>query len=200
MSLSQTVLTLFAIAVLLLLAGLIIVPVNFDVGVRLAGTGMLALALWLLRFDIARHTVKKTGLTRFMAVCLLSGYVWLGIGGILSITFGGVTAGFQYDAILHTMYVGFVMAMIFAHAPIIFPAVLGKAVPYHPIFYSHLIALHLSLMLRVVGDLTLWLPARQWGGLLNAVAILLFVFNTVRAIRSGMTASTTPGTQLQEAT
>lgn len=198
--LSRTVLTLFTMAAGLLLAGLLVSLFNFDFGVKLAGVGTLALALWLLRFDIARHTIKKSGLTRFMAVCLLSGYVWLGFGGLLGLAFGGVTAGFQYDAILHAIYVGFVMAMIFAHAPIIFPAVLGKAVPYHPIFYSHLIVLHLSLILRVVGDLTLWLPGRQWGGLLNAVAILLFVVNTVLAIRRGMAASPTPGATLQEVT
>jgi hypothetical protein len=87
---------------------------------------MLALALWLLRYDIARYTVRKTGLTRFIAVCLLSGYIWLGLSGLLALRFGGVTAGFQYDALLHTLFVGFVISMIFGHAPIIFPAVLGK--------------------------------------------------------------------------
>lgn len=198
--LSRPVLWLFTIAVGLLLAGLVVSLLYFDSGVKLVGVGMLALALWLLRFDIVRYTIKKAGLTRFMAACLVIGYIWLALGGLLGPSFGGVTAGFQYDAILHAMYVGFVMSMIFAHAPIIFPAVLGKAVPYHPIFYSHLIVLHLSLILRVVGDLTLWLPGRQWGGLLNAVAILLFVFNTMLAIRRGMAASPTSSATLQEAT
>ena len=84
---------------------------------------------------------------------------------------------------LHAIFVGFVFSMIFAHAPIIFPAVLGRPINFYPIFYSHLILLQLSLLLRVAGDLILWLPGRQWGGLLNAVAILLFMVNTVRAMR-----------------
>lgn len=50
------------------------------------------------------------------------------------------------------------------------------------IFYSHLVLLHLSLLLRVGGDLAIWLPARQWGGLLNVIALLLFLANTGRAI------------------
>jgi len=37
---------------------------------------------------------------------------------------------------------------------------------------------------RVAGDLLVWLPARQWGGLFNVIALLLFLFNTVKAVRS----------------
>jgi hypothetical protein len=180
--LSGNVQRVFLLAVGMFLVGLVITLFNFDLGVRLAGAGMIALALWLLRYDIARHTVRKTGLTRFMAVCLLSGYIWLGLSGLLALSFGGVTAGFQYDALLHTLFVGFVIAMIFGHAPIIFPAVLGKPINFSPLFYSHLVLLHLSLLLRVGGDLAIWLPARQWGGLLNVIALLLFLANTGRAI------------------
>ncbi len=180
--LSGQVQQLFLFAVGLFLLGLIVALFNFDFGVRLAGVGLVALAVWLLRYDIARYTVRKTGLTRFIAVCLLTGYIWLGVGGLLAVFFGGVTAGLPYDAMLHAVFVGFVMSMIFGHAPIIFPAVLGKPVNFSSIFYSHLVLLHLSLLWRVIGDLTIWLPARQWGGLLNVVAILLFIVNTVRAV------------------
>jgi len=150
---------------------------------------MAALALWLLRYDVARRTVRKPGLTRFIAICLLAGYGWLAVGGILVGYFGGVTAGFHYDAILHAVFVGFVMSMIFGHAPIIFPAITGKAIPFRSAFYLHLALLHLSLLLRVAADLAVWLPARQWGGLLNVVAVLLFLLNTVLAIRQAMAAS-----------
>ncbi len=180
--LTRNVQTLLLIAVGLFLTGLVVSLLAYSPGVRLTGLGMLATALWLLRYDIARHTVRKTGLSRFMAVCMLVGYGWLGIGGIFAMIYGGVIAGPQYDAIQHAVFVGFVISMIFAHAPVIFPAVLGKPVPFHPIFYSHLALLHISLILRVVGDLMLSMPLRQWGGLLNAVAILLFLANTVGAI------------------
>jgi hypothetical protein len=180
--LSGYVQRIFLLAVTLFLVGLVITLFDFNLGVRLAGAGMIALALWLLRYDIARYTVRKTGLTRFIAVCLLSGYIWLGLSGLLALRFGGVTAGFQYDALLHTFFVGFVISMIFGHAPIIFPAVLGKSFTFQPVFYSHLVLLHLSLLLRVAGDLIGWLPARQWGGLLNVIALLLFLANTGRAV------------------
>jgi hypothetical protein len=180
--LSGTVRILFLVAGGLFVAGLLASTVAFEVGMRLTGAGMLALALWLLRHDIARHTVYKTGLTRFVAICLLSGYVWLGVGGVLGLLLGGAMAGPTYDAILHAIFLGFAFPMIFGHAPIIFPAVLRRPLPFQTLFYAPLILLHLSLLLRVVGDLALWMDGRQWGGLLNVVAILFFLANTARAI------------------
>lgn len=144
-------------------------------GVRILGLGMIGFALWLARFDIARRTVKMPGLPKFIATCLLVGYAWLGLGGVLMMMYGAVPAGFLYDAMLHTIFVGFVFAMIFGHAPIIFPAVLRLPVRYTPAMYGPLILLNLSLILRVLGDV-LTLPSwRLWGGLLNALAILIFI-------------------------
>ena len=63
------------------------------------------------------------------------------------------SAGPTYDAMLHTIFLGFVFSMIFAHAPIILPTITGLALPFQNIFYLHAALLHLSLMLRVAGDL-----------------------------------------------
>ncbi len=167
----------FLAAIALFVAGLLLSEAAFDMGARLSGLGLLVLAFWLLRYDIARRALQRAGLTRFVAVSLLSGYLWLGVAGLLGLRFGGLAAGLHYDAWLHAIFLGFVFAMIFGHAPIIFPAVLGVPVPFRPAFYSHLALLHLSLALRVVGDMTAWWPGRQWGGLLNVVAVLLFLGN-----------------------
>lgn len=75
--------------------------------------------------------------------------------------------------------------MIFGHAPIIFPAVLQRPVPYRPRFYSHLITLQLSLLLRVAGDLLLWPEVRRWGGLLNVLVVLLFLANIALSVWQG---------------
>ncbi len=154
-------------------------------GLRIAGVGLLALALWLWRYDIARRTVRQSGLTRFIAVCLLAGYFWLAVGGLVRLVDPDISSAYTYDAMLHTVFLGFVMSMIFGHAPIILPAVLGRAMPYQPSFYAHLILLHLSLALRIIGDLGASLSLWQWGGLLNVIAVLLFLFATGRAIRVG---------------
>ena len=155
-------------------------------GVRALGVGLIALTAWLARHDVARRTVHQRGLTRFMAVSLLGGYAWLGVGGAIAAVTGAAIPGVLYDALLHAVFVGFVISMVFAHAPIIFPAVLGVPLPYHPSFYVHVGVLHLSLIARVVGDLVDVLGRwRGWGGLLNAVALMLFMLNTGRSMALG---------------
>jgi hypothetical protein len=185
----------YLLAVGVFLAGLALSLMFIVRGLRLAGVGMLGLAWWLLRYDLARRTVLQTGVTRFIAVCLLSGYVWLGIGGVLSWRFGGVLAGPYRDALLHAVFVGFVLSMILGHAPIIFPAVLGKTVTYHPIFYAPLIVLHLSLLLRVTGDLVGWVIGLQWGGLLNVGAILLFLAIMAQVVMQARRTTVSPSSR-----
>ena len=177
---------LFIIIVTFLQIGIIITIPDIRIGVRWSGFWMVALALWSIRNDIAWRNLKhKLPLTRYIAFCLAPGFIWLGISGILSMRFGAQASGSYYDAILHTVFVGFVLSMIFGHAPIIFPAILGVPINFRPAFYIHLILLHLSLILRVTGDLARWWPGRLWGGLLNEIAVLLFLGMTVLSIRKG---------------
>jgi hypothetical protein len=160
--LSQMARRSFVIVVSLFLTGLIISLVTFDAGMRLAGLAALGLGLWLLRFDIARRTIRKEGLTRFIAACLLPGYLWLMVGGLLWLIFGGSTsAGLNYDAMYHSLFLGFTLSMIFGHAPIILPALMGIPTPYSRLFYGHLALLHLSLVLRIAGDLFVWHGVRR---------------------------------------
>ncbi|MEW5938796.1 MAG: hypothetical protein AB1750_03985 [Chloroflexota bacterium] len=181
---------IFAALTLMLIAGVINTLADIQVGVRLSGAGMLALAVWSLPNDIAwRNLRHKLPLTRYIAWCLSLGFVWLGIGGALSLVLGAQAAGPRYDALLHAVFVGFVISMIFGHAPIIFPAILGIPINFQPAFYIQLILLHLSLALRVVSDLALWEVGRQWGGLLNEVAILLFLAMTVLSVKKSMQAT-----------
>ena len=183
LQLSARIISAFVVCVGVFLAGAAAATVSYGLGVRIAGVGMMLLAVWLLRYDIASRRIKVGGQARYIAFSLLSGYVWLAVGGLLAIRYGGLTAGPMYDAMLHTIFLGFVFTMIFAHAPIIFPAVLRRSFLYTPRLYSHLILLHITLVLRVAGDLFLWTPGRMWGGLLNAVVLLLFLGNTLTSLR-----------------
>jgi hypothetical protein len=181
-------------------AGLAITLVAQDPGTRMSGLGLLGMTAWLLRYDIARRTVRKAGLPRYAAISLLSGYFWLGLAGLLSLVYGAVAAGPRYDAVLHSIFLGFVFSMIFAHAPIIFPAVLNLPVKFHPVFYVHLALLHLSLLMRIGGDFVGIYPARLWGGLLNGVALLIFIGVTAGVVvRSGIQKSANNG-QSQKST
>lgn len=176
----------FLLLVGTMVSGLLVMASSFDWGVRVLGAGMFGFAWWLGSYDIATRTVRQTGLTRFIALCLLSGYVWLGLSGIFALAFGGVSAGPHYDAMLHTFFLGFVFGMIFGHAPIIFPAVLGAPMTYRSFFYAHLILLQVTLIIRICGDAMGWPLGRQVGGLLNAITILLFLANTVSALLTPM--------------
>lgn len=176
----------------------------------ISGVGLIVLALWLITFDLARRTVRTTGLTRFVAVCLLAGYGWLIVAGLIEIagvllaSSGGavpvhwtartISAGVTYDALLHAVFLGFVFSMIFGHAPIIFPAVLNIRMVYHVRFYGHLLLLHLSVALRIGADLAGAAELRHWAGLLNVLAILLFIANNLMAIRlpGKLNAATSP--------
>ena len=154
-------------------------------GPRLFGVALLVLAAWLLRNDIARRTVKQQGLTRFIAVCLLSGYFWLALGGAVIAAAGLAPGSAAYDAALHALLLGFVFAMVFGHAPIIFPAVLRVAVPYHPFFYAPLLLLHASLALRLAGDAGGWFDLKRWGALMSALALVAFIASTATAVLRG---------------
>jgi hypothetical protein len=175
LSLSRGVLGAFVIIAAILLVGILVLLWLPDIGTRLAGLAMVAMGIWLLRYDITRRTVRKPGLPRYTAICLLSGYSWLLVAGVLILVYGQLVAGLQYDAYLHAIFLGFVFSMLFAHAPIIFPAVLGVQVVYSPFFYVFWVLLQVSLAGRVLADLGgLW-QFRLWTGLLNGIALTLFV-------------------------
>jgi hypothetical protein len=180
---SDAVRRLLIVAITVFVLGLVISISAERTGVRIAGVGLLAQAAWLARYDAARRTVRTSGVTRYMASALLAGYMWLVCAGVLWTTYAPLSDGAAYDASLHAVFLGFVMSMVFAHAPVIVPAVLRVPVPYTRGFYAHLGLLHLSLALRLLGgDLagstTLW----RWGGILSEVAIVLFLAATATAV------------------
>jgi hypothetical protein len=170
---------LLHVALGLFLAGVVLSAFRTIAGERLTGMGLVAVAAWLGRFDIARRNVRQPGLSRFMALCLLVGYVWLALAGVLMVCFSPLESGLHYDAVLHSFFLGFVFSMIFGHAPVIFPAVLHVPPAFRLRFYLHAFLLHVALAVRVGADLTQWGVGRQWGGTGTALAVALFVLNTV---------------------
>jgi hypothetical protein len=135
------------------------------------GSGLLLATLWLLKHDIALRTVRQSGQTRFSATCMLAGYFWLGIAGLLLLVTPPGTKAFSYDAAVHAITIGFIFSMIFGHAPIILPAVTGLRVKYSAVAYVPLALLHLSVLLRVAADLFEWIGLRALSGPLTVVAL-----------------------------
>jgi hypothetical protein len=165
-------------ALVVLIGGLTVASALPRLGGLLTGAALLAMALWLARNDLAWRTIRHPGLPQFMAICLLSGYGWLIVTASLVGLNWPQTSGPIYDATLHAFFVGFVFSMIFGHAPVIFPAVLGLPVQFRWTSYVPLVALHGSLLLRIMGDLANWPQVRVWGASGNAVAVGLFLLNT----------------------
>jgi len=175
-----------AFALLLIVVGTGLVAAGTRWGPPLFGAGLLGLAAWLLRQDIARRTVRGRGLTRFIAVCLLSGYGWLAVGALLWLGGAAGTPGSNaHDAALHAITLGFVFSMVFGHAAIILPAVTKFAVPYHPTFYLPLALLQVSLVVRLGGDAAGRIDWTRAGAWLNAAALAAFLLGTLAAVVRG---------------
>ena len=137
--------------------------------------GLLALVgAWLLRYDLARRTLRQPGLPRYAAVAVLLGAAWLVGSGLLILALGLPAAGPVYDAALHGVFVGFVLSLVFGHALIILPAVARTSLSFHALLYVPLLALHAGLIARWSGDLLGLAQLRQAGGLLNALALVMF--------------------------
>ena len=137
-----------------LAAGVLAAMLWPKIGYPIFGIAMIAVVVWLVVFDVATRLIKARGLPRYIAACLLAGYFWLVVAGVIWVLAGPVTSGPLYDATVHAVFLGFTLAMIMAHAPVIFPAVLRKPLPYRPIFYLPVVLLHLSLIVRILaGDL-----------------------------------------------
>lgn len=165
----------FIVAAWIFVAGVTVSLALPDAGTRVGGVGLLALAAWLARNDLARRTVRMPGVTRFIALSLLMGYAWLAVAGAAWVA-TGIEGGAAYDVRLHALFLGFVISMVFGHAPVIVPAVLRVPLPFTPVFYGHLALLHAGLLIRIIGGDVLGVSgAWHLGGVLNVVAVLVFV-------------------------
>jgi len=137
----------------------------------LFGLSLTGLSIWLVCFDVARHTVAARGLSRYMAVCLLLGYAWLAVSGL---AWMAASAGYaSRDAALHALGLGFVFSMMLGHAPVMLPALARVKVSFGRGFYAPLTLLHVSLAVRLLlGSFDFRMLTV--GAACNAAAIALF--------------------------
>lgn len=159
-------------------------------GLRIFGATVLALTLWSAFGDVARHTIRSTGLPRFSGAAMLLGYGWLVAAALIWLLGGAPGSRAAYDAVVHSVFLGFAMSMVLAHAPVILPAVIRRPLPYHPAFWALLALLQVGLLARVVlGDGLGNLAMYRLGLWLTAAALLLLPVLSatlvVRAARRG---------------
>ncbi len=155
----------------------IVVPFH-SAGGYLIGISIVGSSLWLFKYDMARHSLKKPGVSFYSGLLLITGYFWLLITGIFMAY--GSYFGLLYDASLHVFFLGFVFSMIFAHAPVILPAVLRiKVEPFGRSLYFWYFLLNISLLIRIAGIFPVQMPPyyKETAGMLNGIAILGFFIN-----------------------
>jgi hypothetical protein len=104
---------------------------------------------------------------------MLAGYGWLAVAGAAWTWAGLTTTPTSHDIVVHTIFLGFTMSMVLAHAPVILPAVLRRPLPYRPLLWVPLVVLHLALAVRVAGDVAGRPALTAAGGYGTAVALLL---------------------------
>ena len=105
-----------------------------------------------------------------------------GVAGLIWLVGGQPTSSGAYDASIHGVFLGFGVSMIMAHAPIIFPAVLGRPLPYRPVMWLPLGLLNLGLIVRVAGDLAGHTAAYKTGGTLTVLAVLVFAVTMIGVV------------------
>lgn len=154
------------------------------VGGRLVGVVLVVLAAWLAAHDVVRHQLRQTGQRRYIAVALLAAYVSLALAGTVLAIAGPLAGVGSYDVIVHGVLLGFGVAMVMAHAPVILPAVLGRPLPYRPVLWLPLTLLLGGLAARFAGALTEGLlpdATTLWrvGGVVTVLALFSFVLTSV---------------------
>jgi len=162
--------------------GLLINYLWVGIGVVTSALALVALSIWLLKNDLARYTVSQAGLPKYMAICLISGFIWLIVGACASILYMKIPDHLYYDAYLHSIFLGFIFSMIFAHTPVIFPSLTGMQVGFYDRFYIHYLLLQGSLIIRLIGDFVADGLIREIGGSLNGLAIVFFLISTIVAV------------------
>jgi hypothetical protein len=160
------------IFVLLLLCFIIGVLLSFHgTGNLICGLALIGTSLWLIQNDVIGINIKKSGILKFVAISLCTGYLALLMTGIFFFSLSD--QWLTYDAIVHSFFLGFVFSMIFAHGPMILPGIMGISItPFNKILYLWLALLQASWLVRIFSDVLIEMELRKVSGLLSAIAIL----------------------------
>ena len=128
---------------------------------------------------MARLQWRAAGWAGHTARCLLVGYGWLGVAAGLGLA--GQTSAW------HALWLGFVWAMVFGHAPIMLPALAGWRPRPTRWALLPLGVMGLSLAARILADALAWPGLKGLAGAGHALAWALFAAIMVRAVRQGRT-------------
>ena len=161
---------------LAVVAALLVSVVSPAIGWRVLGVVLIGLAVWLCRHDVARGGLRRGGQAAYIGTLLMVGYLWLATAGIVCTVQGPPISRNGYDAVVHSLFLGFTMGMILGHAPIILPAVLQVRLEWTTWFWLPAFLLEASLLVRIgIGDGLDRSAAVQAGGTVNVLSLLTLV-------------------------
>jgi len=147
-------------------------------GKYFSGIALIGISVWMMRNDVIQIGLRKEGLVKYSSFALLLANSFLLLEGIFLVVLPNTL--YAYDILVHVFFVGYGITMIFAHGPIILPAVLGlKDKPYHPALYVCVILLHSSLLFRIVADSLMLNQGRKYSGAITGIAILLYFITLI---------------------
>ncbi len=115
---------------------------------------------------------------------LLAGNCWLAIAGVIWLVAGSVTQGGPYDA-SSTACSSFRRVHDHGARPIIFPAVIGRGLPYRAAMWIPLALLQCGLAVRTLGALSAAVHVYQVGGILTVVSMLAFAVTVGYSVVKG---------------
>lgn len=145
-------------------------PFHYN-GTWIMGGSVIFIGVWLLRYDMANVAARKDKQFKYIGIGLKVGYVWLILNGVI-LCFLELHPLF-YDLYIHTFFLGFTFSMIWAHAPIMLPMVLGiQEKLFHPILWIGWSLFQLSLFGRIVSTLLNLPDWRVWFGIFNGWNVL----------------------------
>lgn len=142
---------------------------------RLGWSLLGLLSLWLLRFDLARLQRRAPGWAGHTAICLLVGYGWLLAAAASGLAGQGIA--------WHLLWLGFVFAMVFGHAPLMLPPLAGLRPRHSRWALLPLGIMGLSLALRTLASLRGWPAGLALAGAGHALSLLVFGLTMARLCR-----------------
>lgn len=141
-------------------------------GLVVGGVGLLGQAVSLAHHTALRTPAPRSEAEQFAQACRRLGHVWLGVAGIIWVAMGaGASGPLLRDALVHALFLGFVISTLMAW-------VSGPRrlhLPFTRLMWVPLVALHLSVTVRVGADLAGsagWRQAALHG---NVAALVLFI-------------------------
>ncbi len=143
---------------------------------------LLALAAYIVRSE---KFIFEGGIKGYLSWHLAAAYAWAFLGfALVAIAYFAEKPQTYFDPAVHAIAIGFVLGMIYAHAPVVAPAILGRRFVEAELSLIPLALLTLANAMRILGALAKTGPVVGYSGLVVVLSLLALAGMLMRAIRS----------------